>query len=233
MFLTSKEEVLRKMSLTVPFKGFSLVFLSKKALWIKELEILLIADLHFGKAAHFRKSGIPIPEPVHDADFKNLKELHEEIQPKHTYFLGDLFHSLWNEQWEVLNSFLQTFPRTQFHLVKGNHDILHPSVYRQSVLKIHQEPLIIESFALSHEPLEMPIDETLNICGHLHPGVLLRGKARQSVRIPCFFWSVSRLILPSFGNFTGLALVEPKEGDQIWGISGEKVIPILSGTSIG
>lgn len=221
------------MSVTVPFKGFSLELLAKKVLWIKELEILLIADLHFGKAAHFRKSGIPIPEPVHDADFKTLKTLHQEIQPRHTYFLGDLFHSVWNEQWEVLNSFLETFPQTQFHLVKGNHDILHPSVYRQSVLKIHQEPLVIESFALSHEPFEKALDGKLNICGHLHPGVLLRGKARQSVRIPCFYRTGSTLILPSFGNFTGLALVEPKDGDQIWGISGEKVIRILSGTSIG
>lgn len=221
------------MSVTVPFKGFSLELLAKKVLWIKELEILLIADLHFGKAAHFRKLGIPIPEPVHDFDFKTLKTLHQEIQPRHTYFLGDLFHSVWNEQWKVLNSFLETFPQTQFHLVKGNHDILHPSVYRQSVLKIHQEPLVIESFALSHEPFEKALDGKLNICGHLHPGVLLRGKARQSVRIPCFYRTGSTLILPSFGNFTGLALVEPKDGDQIWGISGEKVIPILSGTSIG
>jgi metallophosphoesterase superfamily enzyme len=101
------------------------------------------------------------------------------------------------------------------------------------VLEIHQEPLMIECFALSHEPLEMPKVGNLNICGHLHPGVMLRGKARQSVRIPCFYWSGQTLILPSFGNFTGLALVEPKNGDQIWGISGEKVIPILSGTSIG
>lgn len=221
------------MDVIVPFKGFSLVLLSKKALWIKELEILLIADLHFGKAAHFRKSGIPIPEPVHEADFYTLEDLQQEFQPKHTYFLGDLFHSVWNEQWGILNSFLQTFPRTQFHLVKGNHDILHPSVYQQSVLEIHQEPLIIGPFALSHEPLELNTDGVLNICGHLHPGILLRGKARQSVRIPCFYWSRSTLILPSFGNFTGLALVEPKEDDLIWGISGEKVIPILSGTSIG
>lgn len=221
------------MNVIVPFKGYTLELLGKKALWIKELEILLIADLHFGKAAHFRKSGIPIPEPIHEADFFTLANLHQQIQPKRTYFLGDLFHSVWNEQWEILNSFLQTFPETQFHLVKGNHDILHPSVYKQSVLEIHQEPFMLEYFALSHEPLEIPLDGKLNICGHLHPGVLLRGKARQSVRIPCFFWSGSTLILPSFGNFTGLALVEPKESDLIWGISGEKVIPILSGTSIG
>jgi hypothetical protein len=30
-----------------------------------------------------------------------------------------------------------------------------------------------------------------------------------------------------------LAIVQPREGDKIWGITGEKIIPILSGTSIG
>ncbi|WP_332911905.1 hypothetical protein [Algoriphagus boritolerans] len=73
----------------------------------------------------------------------------------------------------------------------------------------------------------------LNLCGHIHPGVRLLGKARQTVRIPCFHLSKSRLILPAFGNFTGLALVKPKDGDTIWGITPEKIIHILSGTSIG
>lgn len=217
----------------IDFKEFSLLLLPEKALWIKELNILLIADLHFGKAAHFRKSGIPIPEPIHRADFQKLEKLHNELKPSDTYFLGDLFHSDWNEQWEQLNTFLKVFDQTRFHLVKGNHDILPTFLYGQSVMKVHQEPLIIESFALSHEPIENSEGGHLNVCGHIHPGIFLRGKARQSVRIPCFYWSSHTLILPSFGNFTGLALISRKEKDKVWGISGEKVIPILSGTSIG
>jgi DNA ligase-associated metallophosphoesterase len=221
------------MPVAAEFGGFSLVFLKDKALWIKELSTLLIADLHFGKAAHFRKSGIPIPEPVHDMDLYRLQQLHDRLRPKQIFFLGDLFHSDWNEQWEYLNNFLIRFKETQFHLIKGNHDVLSPKSYSQSVLQIHKQPLILERFLLSHEPMNEVPYEMLNICGHIHPGVRLVGKARQSVRIPCFFQSQSRLILPAFGNFTGLALVHPAEGDKIWGITGEKIIPILSGTSIG
>jgi metallophosphoesterase superfamily enzyme len=86
---------------------------------------------------------------------------------------------------------------------------------------------------LSHEPLEQIAPGMLNICGHIHPGVRLVGKARQSIRIPCFFQTGSCLILPAFGNFTGLAIVKPKAEDKVWGITGEKIIPILYGTSIG
>lgn len=215
------------------FGGVSLEFLTDKALWIKELSALLIADLHFGKAAHFRKSGIPIPEPIHDSDLARLKELHQTYRPAHFYFLGDLFHSEWNEQWGSLNLLLSQLSGTSFHLIRGNHDILSLKSYEQSVLEIHEKPLAIGSFILSHEPMEEVPEGMLNICGHIHPGIRLVGKARQSIRLACFFQSQSRLILPAFGNFTGLALVQPGENDKIWAITGEKIIPILSGTSIG
>lgn len=220
-------------TITVDFDGIKLTFLKEKAIWIQSLRILLIADLHFGKAAHFRKSGIPIPEPVHDADLYQLKKLKDEYRPSNTYFLGDLFHSDWNSQWEYFMQFLKHFPNTEFHLVKGNHDILSPLAYLQSELKIHNKPLTLGRLILSHEPMETIPEGHLNLCGHIHPAVRLVGKARQSVRIPCFYQTGSQLILPAFGNFTGLALVKPKDGDQIWGITPEKIIPVLSGTSIG
>jgi len=215
------------------FEGFTLELLTERVLWINEVKSLLIADLHFGKAAHFRKSGIPIPEPVHYFDLERLNFLHQKLQPVHTYFLGDLFHSDWNEQWEILNSFLEKFIGTQFHLIKGNHDVLSSKAYGQSILRIHEKPLKIGRLILSHEPMELVEEGFLNVCGHIHPGILLRGKARQAVRIPCFHLSGQRLTLPSFGNFTGSISLKPKPGDLIWGISGEKIIPVLSGTSIG
>ncbi len=215
------------------FGGLTLVLLKEKAIWIPKLSALLIADLHFGKAAHFRKSGIPIPEPIHDADLSQLKKLLEEFNPANIYFLGDLFHSDWNSQWDYFRQFLIQFPDTDFHLIKGNHDILSQSAYQQSALKIHNQPLPIENLLLSHEPNEVFSEGVLNICGHIHPGFRLVGKARQSVRIPCFYLSNSQLILPAFGNFTGLATINPKAGDKIWAITPEKIIPVLSGTSIG
>lgn len=215
------------------FEGFSLEMLSEKALWIHELKSLLIADLHFGKAAHFRKAGIPIPEPVHFTDLERLEKLHQTYTPVHTYFLGDLFHSDWNEQWPRLNSFLERFIGTQFHLVKGNHDILAPIAYTQSILKIHEKPMKTGAFILSHEPMELVEEGCLNVCGHIHPGISLKGRARQSVKVPCFHLSGRVLTLPSFGNFTGAISLKPKVHDQIWGISGQKIIPVLSGTSIG
>ncbi len=219
-------------SVVFDFKGLKLTLLPEKAVWIESLRILLLADLHFGKASHFRKAGIPIPEQVHDLDYKRLEKLVRKHSPTHTYFLGDLFHSTWNEQWEDLLSFLGQFPETTFHLVLGNHDILPTAHYQNSRLQVHQKPIILESLLLSHEPKPAP-NGLLNICGHIHPGILLKGKAKQSVRIPCFHYTADSLVLPSFGNFTGLFLIDGKKTDFIWGIAEERVIPILSPAVIG
>ncbi|WP_051315893.1 ligase-associated DNA damage response endonuclease PdeM [Algoriphagus vanfongensis] len=208
--------------------GLELWLLKEKAIWLPELQTLLISDVHFGKAAHFRKSGIPIPEPIHDRDLELLASLFEQYSPTHVYFLGDLFHSDWNGQWSVLMQFLDQFEEVTFHLVLGNHDILSDDFYTDSRLQIHKEPVIYGALMLSHEPMDFVPEGLLNLCGHIHPGIRLRGLGRQSVRISCFFWEKQRLILPAFGNFTGLALMKAAPTAKIYGITTEKVILIQS-----
>jgi metallophosphoesterase superfamily enzyme len=85
---------------------------------------------------------------------------------------------------------------------------------------------------LSHEPT-LPPSGFLNVCGHIHPGILLKGKAKQRISIPCFHYSENVLVLPSFGNFTGLALIKGQKNDGIWGIAEDRLIPILSPPVIG
>ncbi len=215
------------MNLNFSFSEYQIYLLKEKAIWIPELSSLFLADLHFGKAAHFRKSGIPIPEHIHDGDLYQISNLIAQYNPAQFFFLGDLFHSDWNGQWKILIDFLADYKETQFHLVKGNHDVLSPSFYEQSTLTIHEEPFEYGKLWLSHEPANNTPAERLNLCGHIHPGVRIVGKARQTFRIPCFHLLKNQLILPAFGHFTGLALVKPTEFDKIFGVTGEKVIQIL------
>jgi DNA ligase-associated metallophosphoesterase len=161
-----------------------------------------------------------------------LNSLISRYSPKQVYFLGDLFHSSWNEQWETLLIFFGQFPNSTFHLVVGNHDILPAEKYQDPRLKVHPNSLVLESLLLSHEPI-LPPEGFLNICGHIHPGIVLKGRAKQKVRIPCYHFSDDILVLPSFGNFTGFSIVEVKKNDFIWGIAEGSVFPILSPPVIG
>jgi DNA ligase-associated metallophosphoesterase len=215
------------MTSSLNFDNHQLELLPEKAIWVPNLNSIFTADLHFGKAAHFRKSGIPIPEQIHDHDLELIRYLVMKYKPIDFYFLGDLFHSDWNDQWDYLNLFLVEFGETTFHLIKGNHDILSPIAYQKSSFKIHNEPITIGKLLLSHEPLNSIPEGYLNLCGHIHPGIRLVGKGRQSIRIPCFHLRSNQLTLPAFGGFTGLALIKPKTGDQIFGVTQKKIIQIL------
>ncbi len=219
------------MEIAVPqinYMETSLHLLKEKAVWAPSLNAIFIADLHFGKAAHFRKSGIPIPEPIHHEDLHKLESIITTYLPETVYFLGDLFHSDWNDQWTILNQFLSQFRNVHFKLILGNHDILPSQEYDHSTFDVLKSPLELGNLILSHEPLEGIAKDRINLCGHIHPGIRLVGKARQSIKISCFFYRPNQLILPAFGRFTGLALVKPSSKDQVFGITNDKVIPILS-----
>ena len=54
---------------------------------------LLVADLHLGKAATFRKAGIPVPEGSAQRDLARLADLVVRHAVRRLLVLGDLFHA--------------------------------------------------------------------------------------------------------------------------------------------
>jgi len=198
--------------------------LKEKAVWCSKSKSLFIADTHFGKAGHFRKAGIAIPESVHLADYRTIEMLIERYEPVTFYFLGDLFHSAINKQWLILEEFLEGYHSISFVLIKGNHDILPKNIYKSSVLKIYMEPVIIGSLVLSHEPMDAIPEGKLNLCGHLHPGFAIRGLGHKKT-LPCFHYKPNQLVLPSFGKFTGCVILPLGEEDKIFLVAPNAVMP--------
>lgn len=206
-------------------KDQNLILLPEKAIWWKQKEILLIADTHFGKVNHFRKSGISIPDGAALKNLEILQDLILQNKPKEVIFLGDLFHSEMNSEWLFFKDILKSFPFVKFKLVQGNHDVFHEMTYQKGQFEFFETPLEMGPFIISHEPLE--IEHALyNLCGHIHPGVKLRGGAKQSLRLACFYFKEKQGILPAFGQFTGLHVVGPKKGEKIFVIADNKVIEV-------
>jgi metallophosphoesterase superfamily enzyme len=46
------------------------------------------------------------------------------------------------------------------------------------------------------------------------------------MKVPCFYQSPQQLILPAFGAFTGLHILSPKKGDQVFVTTGKEVVEI-------
>lgn len=62
--------------------------------------------------------------------------------------------------------------------------------------------------------------------GHIHPGVQLKGKGRQKLRLPCFYQGMKQLILPAFGEFTGLYVLPAKDAVTIYPIADKKIFQL-------
>lgn len=197
----------------------------QKAIFWHEKNCLLLSDLHLGKAAHFRKAGMAVPAAIHQDDLLRLDWLLEDTGAGCVYFLGDLFHSELNAEWWTFAQWLEKYPKKEFILIKGNHDILPAAAYASTRLQIISEELIISPFILTHEPLAVKNRKTglYNICGHIHPAVKLKGPAFQQLTLPCFYLGLHYAILPAFGKFTGFYQIKPKEEDQVYAIAENRV----------
>ena len=212
--------------MTIHFKNQTLQLHPTKAIYWREQDILLIADLHLGKAAHFRKKGLAAPATVLQKNLSNLASLLKDFTPHKVLFLGDLFHSSLNNVWEQFSLFLQKYPSITFELVQGNHDILPSQFYKNAQLEVYTKPLIIDSFIFSHYPLKTVPENLYNFYGHLHPGVVLSGFGGHEIKLACFHFGQTQCVLPAFGAFTGLFILQPKVGDRVFVIAEETVIEV-------
>ncbi len=206
--------------------GRKVILLPEKALFLEEERALILADPHLGKTAHFRKSGIPIPSGADGTNYQVLNTLIDNYPIDTVYILGDLFHSDQNHEWHFFKQWLKHYPRLTFNLIRGNHDILPNESYKQAGLRVFDDPPSIGAFWLTHKPFESPEDGFINLSGHIHPGIQLRGKGRQSLKLPCFYYTTNKIILPAFGSFTGTSPVTLKSDDRVFAVAEERVFEV-------
>jgi DNA ligase-associated metallophosphoesterase len=218
------------MSAGIPFRLLDqdLLLLPQRAIYWQQEKALIAADVHLGKVGHFRKAGIAVPREMEQGDLAVLSDLIYEYQPKKIFFLGDLFHSDINADWDWFRLWRQQFPQLTITLVKGNHDIINDSHYHDLNISLYDQ-LLIGPFLMLHHPLHE--DELKKLagyvfCGHIHPGVNLKGKGRQSLTLPCFAFGSRQGILPSFGKFTGRVCIRSGKTDRIFAVLKDKVTAV-------
>lgn len=209
--------------MTINCKGESLVLSKNRAIYWPAQKMLIISDLHIGKAAHFRKAGIQVPTTVNSADLDQLSELIAAYNPEVLLVTGDMFHYQMNSEVAVFSLWRAAYPLLRIILVKGNHDQLKASDYTGLMIEVYAKEFLCAPFRFVHDQPDSA-DEYYNISGHIHPGITIYGKARQQLRLPCFYFGKTCAILPAFSVFTGLSKINAAEGDQFYAITPEKVV---------
>ncbi len=194
------------------------LYSDKIALWHQH-KILLLSDVHAGKASHFRKHGIPLSSDYLLSDLNRLESSIKRLMPHKVMVLGDLFHSDHNEENALVEDWIHHL-EVPFYLISGNHDI-----HTEQRYKINYLPYLeLDNIVLIHDPFEEIDSKSFRIGGHIHPSYRIKGKARQSIAFPCFHISKNAMILPAYGQLTGKKNMRKMSGDKVVLVTEEGLI---------
>lgn len=203
-----------------------LLLLPQRALYWPAQRMLVIADIHFGKAATFRTLGVPVPAGTTSDNLAALDILLGLHAVDTVVFLGDFLHAKAAHAVATLAAircWRARHPRLHLTLVRGNHDDRAGDPPADLRIMVVDEPYVIAPFALCHHPQHSLLGHVL--AGHVHPVHHLTAGA-DALRLPCFVVGTRTTVLPSFGAFTGGHAVTAASGEQIFVIADDRVFAV-------
>jgi len=116
------------MTESIQIKNQNFIMHASGVLFWEAQSMLLISDVHLGKVSHFRKFGAAVPQKAIQKNFDLLNEAVAFFKPNTIVFMGDLFHSSLNKEWDLFEKWSAAIT-SKIILVSGNHDIISPLKY--------------------------------------------------------------------------------------------------------
>ncbi len=187
------------MSAQIQVNGEDLVLDAAGALWWPGERTLVFADLHFEKGSSYARGGQMLPPYDTRSTLNRMARLIAAHAPARVIALGDSFHDK-NAAERLDDVDRATLSRlsesAEWIWIAGNHDPEPPAWLGGRVA----EETAIGALIFRHEPL--PGSSPGEIAGHLHPCARVTRHGR-SIRRRCFASDGARMVLPSFGAYTG------------------------------
>ena len=208
----------------------TLLLLPQHALYWPAQRLLVVADIHFGKAASFRALGVPVPAGTTTQNLALLDAMLAAHPADHLLFLGDFLHARAGRAaatMAAISAWRQRHPTLRLTLVRGNHDDRAGDPPPELGIDIVDEPHVMTPFAFCHHPQHSALGHV--VAGHVHP-VYRLSSGSDGARLPCFVVGERCSLLPSFGAFTGGHAVAPRSGDQVFVVADEQVFAVPAPT---
>ena len=208
----------------IEIEGHPLFLLAEGAVFDSEMRALFVADLHLGKTTVFRDAGLALPDGPDATILARLARLIADTDAQTLTILGDVFHARASGIEHQLAAWSTARPHLRIRIVPGNHDRRIPWKEWLPRAGILAEGDRVGPWCVAHHPPGKA--EATTLCGHLHPGIAI-GKARErKLRVPCFWLCRGALVLPAFGEFTGLHLIGREPADRVWIAANGKVVEL-------
>jgi DNA ligase-associated metallophosphoesterase len=203
--------------------GQNLWLSPQRCIFWENKSILIVSDLHIGKSAHFRKSGIAVPGIIFQEDINRLDTILDHFNPDTLLVTGDFFHSIANQEHQLFSQWRKARKDIRCCMVRGNHEVLSDRAYTELGIEVLGTDYAVGPFYFIHEKPDIVPADSFAFSGHLHPGVRLSGIGKQSISLHCFYFTANQCILPAFSRFTGKHLIDPLVGDEVFAISSGEV----------
>jgi len=213
-------------ALSVELAGEQVLLLPQKALYWPRENMLVIADIHFGKAASFRALGVPVPGGTTRENLDTLDALLALHPARQVLFLGDFLHAKAAHAaatQAALHAWRLARPALRLVVVRGNHDAHAGDPPARLGIEMVDEPSLQAPFAFCHHPDLLAPGYLM--AGHVHPVYRLRS-GWETLRLPCFLAGETRIVLPAFGAFTGGHPIVPEPGERVFVSSGDSVLEV-------
>lgn len=211
------------------FGGQRLVLLPSRAVYAADTGTVYVADVHLGKGATFRASGIAVPEHAGTRDLQELGSLLRSTGATRLVVLGDLVHARSGMTDATVRAFERwrgSFAEVSVILVEGNHDRSAGTLPPSWGVEVVDAGADDGGLTLVHDPSEAPVGRPC-LAGHIHPAVRLRERlSGASVRIPAFVRMGDVLTLPAFGAFTGMKVVRLGGSDEAFAVCDGAVVRV-------
>lgn len=201
-----------------------LQLLSEGAAFDTRRGLLFVSDLHLGKTAVFCDAGLALPEGPDDRILTRLTDLMAKTAAKSLVVLGDVFHAKSPGTQQVVEKLAKHRGNVKWLIVPGNHDKRVPWAEWLPDAEILDEGELVGPWRVRHFPPEERVEPTL--CGHLHPGIALGAARQRKVKLSCFWQRRGALVLPAFGDFTGMKLIAREPKDRVWVSINEQVVEV-------
>ena len=172
--------------------------LSSGGLWWPDQDLLCVSDLHLGKSERqSRLNGISLPPYDTQDTLHRLSEDLNRTGARTVICLGDSFDDIAAAQAleeSVINWISQLQAGRDWIWIEGNHD---PGPV--ALGGTHRRDMTLSGIRFQHIADAVASGE---ITGHYHPKVRIKTRV-GSVTRPAFLFDQNRILLPSYGTYTG------------------------------